>query len=56
MPEYQNTGEKVSLASAFLQVNPALAFRHHGQSSTAEAVDMNGRFQKQGGKNWILPK
>jgi hypothetical protein len=23
---------------------------------TAEAVDMNGRFQKQGGKNWILPK
>jgi hypothetical protein len=24
--------------------------------STAEAVDMNGRFQMQGGKNWILPK
>jgi hypothetical protein len=22
----------------------------------AEAVDMNGRFQMQGGKNWILPK
>ncbi len=21
----------------------------------AEAVDMNGRFQMQGGKNWILP-
>jgi hypothetical protein len=21
-----------------------------------EAVDMNGRFQKQGGKNWFLPK
>jgi hypothetical protein len=21
-----------------------------------EAVDMNGRFQMQGGKNWILPK
>ncbi len=24
--------------------------------STPEAVDMNGRFQMQGGKNWILPK
>jgi hypothetical protein len=23
---------------------------------SAEAVDMNGRFQMQGGKNWILPK
>jgi hypothetical protein len=23
---------------------------------TTEAVDMNGRFQMQGGKNWILPK
>jgi hypothetical protein len=22
----------------------------------AEAVDINGRFQMQGGKNWILPK
>jgi hypothetical protein len=22
----------------------------------SEAVDMNGRFQMQGGKNWILPK
>jgi hypothetical protein len=22
----------------------------------AEAVDMNGRIQMQGGKNWILPK
>jgi hypothetical protein len=22
----------------------------------AEAVDMNGRFQMQGGKNWFLPK
>jgi hypothetical protein len=22
----------------------------------AEAADMNGRFQMQGGKNWILPK
>ncbi len=22
----------------------------------SEAVDMNGRFQIQGGKNWILPK
>jgi hypothetical protein len=22
----------------------------------AEAVDMNGRFQMQEGKNWILPK
>jgi hypothetical protein len=21
-----------------------------------EAVDMNGRFQMQGGKNWFLPK
>jgi len=21
-----------------------------------EAVDMNGRFEMQGGKNWILPK
>jgi hypothetical protein len=21
-----------------------------------EAVDMNGRFQMQGGKNWLLPK
>jgi hypothetical protein len=24
--------------------------------SSPEAVDMNGRFQMQGGKNWILPK
>ncbi len=24
--------------------------------SRAEAVDMNGRFQMQGGKNWFLPK
>jgi hypothetical protein len=23
---------------------------------TTEAVDMNGRFQMQGGKNWNLPK
>ncbi len=23
---------------------------------STEAVDMNGRFQMQGGKNWILPK
>jgi hypothetical protein len=23
---------------------------------TPEAADMNGRFQMQGGKNWILPK
>ncbi len=23
---------------------------------SAKAVDMNGRFQKQGGKNWFLPK
>jgi hypothetical protein len=26
------------------------------KSSNPEAVDMNGRFQMQGGKNWILPK
>ncbi len=25
-------------------------------SNNAEAVDMNGRFQMQGGKNWFLPK
>ncbi len=25
-------------------------------NSGTEAVDMNGRFQMQGGKNWILPK
>ncbi len=31
-------------------------FRRQGISSTPEAVDMNGRFQMQGGKNWILPK
>jgi hypothetical protein len=24
--------------------------------NSTEAVDMNGRFQRQGGKNWILPK
>jgi hypothetical protein len=24
--------------------------------SSPEAVDMNGRFQMQGGKNWFLPK
>jgi hypothetical protein len=24
--------------------------------SISEAVDMNGRFPMQGGKNWILPK
>jgi hypothetical protein len=24
--------------------------------NTTEAVDMNGRFQMQGGKNWFLPK
>jgi hypothetical protein len=27
-----------------------------GGCKTTEAVDMNGRFQPQGGKNWILPK
>jgi hypothetical protein len=26
------------------------------KSVNTEAVDMNGRFQMQGGKNWILPK
>jgi hypothetical protein len=26
------------------------------KSFRSEAVDMNGRFQMQGGKNWILPK
>jgi hypothetical protein len=26
------------------------------QQGGPEAVDMNGRFQMQGGKNWILPK
>ncbi len=25
-------------------------------ASATEAVDMNGRFQIQGGKNWFLPK
>jgi hypothetical protein len=25
-------------------------------ATSAEAVDMNGRFQMQGGKNWFLPK
>jgi hypothetical protein len=25
-------------------------------NKNTEAVDMNGRFQMQGGKNWILPK
>jgi hypothetical protein len=25
-------------------------------SNSPEAVDMNRRFQMQGGKNWILPK
>ncbi len=27
-----------------------------GRVPTPEAVDMNGRFQMQGGKNWFLPK
>jgi hypothetical protein len=27
-----------------------------GVGVLSEAVDMNGRFQMQGGKNWILPK
>ncbi len=26
------------------------------QCNCSEAADMNGRFQMQGGKNWILPK
>jgi hypothetical protein len=26
------------------------------RSTSTEAVDMNGRFQMQGGKNWFLPK
>jgi hypothetical protein len=26
------------------------------KSENSEAADMNGRFQMQGGKNWILPK
>jgi hypothetical protein len=32
------------------------AVRHEPEISNAEAVDMNGRFQMQGGKNWVLPK
>jgi hypothetical protein len=39
MPEFQNTGKKVSLASLVLplvrRVNPALAFRHSPQYGTA---------------------
>ncbi len=27
-----------------------------GWETISEAADMNGRFQMQGGKNWILPK
>jgi hypothetical protein len=30
--------------------------REGGLPTLPEAVDMNGRFQIQGGKNWILPK
>ncbi len=30
--------------------------RENESSKAAEAVDMNERFQMQGGKNWILPK
>jgi hypothetical protein len=26
------------------------------EEGSPEAVDMNGRFQMQGGKNWFLPK
>jgi hypothetical protein len=31
-------------------------FAEPTDNKEAEAVDMNGRFQMQGGKNWILPK
>ena len=35
-----------------------LAFpnKDEGSCFPSEAVDMNGRFQMQGGKNWFLPK
>jgi hypothetical protein len=33
-----------------------LSLRNMFHDLTSEAVDMNGRFQMQGGKNWILPK
>jgi hypothetical protein len=35
---------------------PCVAVFVCGSHTAAEAVDMNGRFQMQGGKNWILPK
>jgi hypothetical protein len=31
-------------------------WRRHIRHNQTEAVDMNGRFQMQGGKNWILLK
>ncbi len=45
----RNSGKKVSMASAFLQfvncVSPASAFRHQGQSSTAQVTDQSGTAQ-----------
>ncbi len=42
----------------FLQRDPCRLVFISGNVNQAqsEAVDMNGRFQKQGGKNWFLPK
>ncbi len=46
--------------STFLYVEmesfPFVDDEESGLLKNAEAVDMNGRFQMQGGKNWILPK
>ncbi len=35
---------------------PAASMKSLTNCENPEAADMNGRFQMQGGKNWILPK
>jgi hypothetical protein len=45
--EWNGTRQKPVLTS-LMKINPPFM--------TTEAVDMNGRIQMQGGKNWILPK
>ncbi len=47
---------KTTIGVFFQRHCAPLVLNSNVNKQTNEAVDMNGRFQKQGGKNWILPK
>jgi hypothetical protein len=45
-----------SFSSKYFYVEGATTMAAPSLVLSPEAADMNGRFQMQGGKNWILPK